>query len=302
MKRSLVMVFVLALMVSMVNAQEWTRSTDSDIEYNCEAVVAVLDAINNGEVDDDVTVLPFIRITGVELNVREYVGIVALTAFEGDVESALTMDRVFSNALDACTLQEAESDTAEVSQAAPEGSFTVIVNGGANLRSCAGTNCSIVRQAAAGEALTVIATEDDWYQVDLGGETAYIANFLVTRGPDAVIDIDETYLDANTGCGIAFNVKRGSADMNIILSGENASEIVVDLFRPNESNALKVQAQLDKTFIDTGDPYILQYYSWNIGWPTGMYQIELTYGGKTSRLAWEMVERADYNIYFMCGE
>ncbi len=297
MKRHIIFgVVMMLLAVGVAQAQEWTPSDDADIEYNCAAVAAVLGALTNSTFDGDTAILPLARVSGTELNVREYVGLLALSAFEGNTDAALKLDDLLNDAVDACSLQQADSASA------PAGSFTVVVNSGANLRSCAGTNCAIVRQAAAGEALTVIGTEGDWYQVDLGGETAYIANFLVTRGPDAVIDIDEPYVDRNTGCVVAFDVKRGDADMSIILSGENASDIVVDLFRPNESKALKVQGQLDKTFIDTGEPYILQYYSWNIGWPTGTYQIELSYGGKTSRLAWEMPERADYNIYFLCGE
>lgn len=303
MKRYVIFLFVVMLLaVGVAHAQEWTPSDDADIEYNCEAVAAVLDALTNSTFDGDTATLPFIRISGAELNAREYVGLFVLSAFEGSTGVSVTLDTIFSDAVDACALKQASSDSGSAAVSAPAGSFTVIVNSGANLRSCAGTNCALVRQAAAGEALTVIGTEGDWYQVDLGGETAYIANFLVTRGPDAVIDISEAYVDANTGCVVAFDVKRGDADMNIVLSGENADDIVVDLFRPNESTALKVQAQLDKEFLDTGEPYILQYYSWNIGWPTGMYQIELSYGGKTSRLAWELSERADYTIYFLCGE
>lgn len=181
------------------------------------------------------------------------------------------------------------------------GTFLLIANSSANLRSCASTDCEIVGRVSQGDVLSGVGQSGDWYQIQLSsGETAFIAGFLVRRGPDAVISTDEAYFDQTTGCYVAFDIRRGTSDLRVILTGARMREVVVDVFRPNESVALRVQGQLDKTFIDTGEPYIHQYYSWNVGFPLGMYNLEITLDGRTSRLAWEMETSGDYNIFVLC--
>lgn len=59
---------------------------------------------------------------------------------------------------------------------------TVLTNG-TNLRSSATTSSSIVTRANAGEKLTVIGEEGEWYNVSLSsGETAFIAKWVVSTG------------------------------------------------------------------------------------------------------------------------
>lgn len=178
--------------------------------------------------------------------------------------------------------------------------FNIIPNSTMNLRSCASTDCEKVGQAQGGELMPVYAVEGEWYQVQTDDGLAWIAGWLTTRGPDALIKTEEIHRDENTGCAVVVDGKRGDRDFAIILAGAKNDDVNVDVFRPNESVPLRVQAQLDKTFIDTGDPYILQYYSWRIGWPNGLYRFEISLNDNTSMLAWQMEEGGDYNLHVYC--
>lgn len=295
-------VLVFLLTGTAVFAQEgsWQTSEDGTIEFNCDTLDEVLEALNEGQnAIDDVIDSPFARFDGNTVSATEYIGMIALLLFAKDDEAEFGSDDVFAPAMEACANVSGNAGTANANVADAD-TFDVIVNGDVNLRSCAGTECSVVGRAANGSLLTVLAVEGDWYQVETEDGTAYIAAWLTSRGPDAIISVDEAYLDPKTGCIIAFDIKRGDMDMNLILSGSDRGRVVADLYRPNETAPVRVEGQLDKTFIDTGDPYIHQYYSWNAWWPNGVYQLEVTRDGETSRLAWELETQGDYNIFVYC--
>lgn len=193
--------------------------------------------------------------------------------------------------------------TAVSAQDGQAGTFTVIVSSNANLRSCASTTCSIAGRATQGDVLTVLETDDGWYHVRTEeGDTAYIADFLVTRGPDEIIDLDEWYTDREAGCEVLVESSRGSMDMVVIIAGDRQDDVVVDLYRPNETRALPVEGQLLKEFIDTKELYIHQYYGWNIGWPFGMYNLEYSIDDLTRRLGFEIEDRGEYLIRVNCGD
>lgn len=277
-----------------IQAQGWSTADDG-LSFNCGALPAVQVALEAGDFNADALSEPFVRLGSQEYSTFEYIGLLTVMALSEERE--ITTADILNRPTEAC---ENAPASGSISGAPTGNTFTVVVNSGANLRSCASTTCSIVSRAAAGDVLTAVGVEGEWYIVEVNGQTAYIADFLVTRGPDAILDTDSVYTDPITGCIVAFDVKRGDSDMRLILSGDGRGDVVADLYRPNESSPLKVQGQLDKTFIDTGDPYILQYYSWNIGWPLGTYQLSIDYNGGVSRLAWEMTERGDYSIYILC--
>lgn len=68
---------------------------------------------------------------------------------------------------------------------------TVLTNG-TNIRSAATTSSSIVMRANAGEKLTVIGEDGDWYNVSLStGETAFIAKWVVSTGDVALAGTPE---------------------------------------------------------------------------------------------------------------
>lgn len=178
--------------------------------------------------------------------------------------------------------------------------FNVAVTGSVNLRSCGSTACNIVGQASNDQVLEVIAQEDDWYEVKWEGGTAFIASWLTSRGPDIQVDLNDGYFDPSTGCVVAMRTGRGDNSIDFAISGEKRDEIWVDIYRPNDSSPVEVNAQYDKTFIDTDEPYIHQTYYWNTWWPTGSYRIELTLANKSTMVGFDITQIGSHTIYVMC--
>ncbi len=305
--RRIVMVGIcLLLSVNAAIAQSsangsWTASPDSGMEYNCGNISIVISAIGNGGQGlsgIDIGLIVARDASGHELTLQEFVGSEAISLFAHDSNALIALDSIFADPKSTCSeaTQSSTNDTLPV-----DGQFTVVANGNANLRSCGNTDCGVVGATHQGDLLTVVGVNGDWYEVQYGNGTAFIASWLTTRGPDAIVQTDQPYADPRTGCVVVFTMKRGDMDITVILSGTHRNSVLADLYRPSESRPLPVAGQLDKTFIDTGEPYLDQYYSWNIGWTEGTYQLELSANGQTSRLAWELENRGDYYIYIDCG-
>lgn len=185
-----------------------------------------------------------------------------------------------------------------------ESLFNVVANGNVNLRACGATTCDLVGTATNGQVLSVLAVEgegdDQWYQVEWEDGTAYIAGWLTTRGPDVFVDLVEGYEDEATGCVLALRTSRGDSSFEFAISGEHHEDVWVDIFRPGDTSPVRVDAQYDKEFLDTKDPYIHQVYYWTTWWPIGTYNIELRLGDATSMIAFDITENADHLIYVHC--
>jgi hypothetical protein len=291
------LLLVLVLGVPFVQAQdeEWTASEDG-FEYNCTLLTAALTAVEDGDAEAlaDLQNEAFARNEdGDEVSLAAYTGSATLILLGAGEE--VSSDTLFASANSACGSSETSSTTATEGEG-----FNVVVNGNVNVRSCGGTECDVVGQAADGSVLAVISVDGDWYEVEFEGATAFIASWLVTRGPDLVIDIDETYRNEEMGCAVIFDIQRGDSVVSIIMAGDRRNDIFADLYRPNESNPLTVDATYDKTFIDTGDPYVQQYYHWGLYWPAGVYQLEVTVDDETVLLAWELDDPGEYTIFVIC--
>lgn len=303
MRKLLILVVVLFVSINMVYAQdsEWQPNSAKSVEYNCaalETLLSALDASNAKSVTDTANAIIARTKSGDELTVTDYLGAATLALFGSNPNAQLTADVILADASDACSNA---ITTTVASSSEPVDEFNVIANGSVNLRSCSGTECGIVRVTKDKELLTVIGIDGDWYEVKVDNGTAFISSQLTTRGPDEVINITEGYFDAENSCFIIGDPKRGDMDVSIIISGEKQDDLLVDIYRPNETRPLKVEAQLDKTFTDTGDLYILQYYAYNVSWPlNGLYQLEYTLDGTTKKVAWEFDTRAEYNIFVQC--
>ena len=241
-------------------AQEWL--VQGDEEYNCELIRAIAES--------DLGAQPFVRRSGRSYTIVEW-------------------------------FEHCETDRSDASQApTDEVSFRVTVKSSVNLRDCAGTTCNRVGQATSGEVLDVLAIDGDWYQVRMpNGTIAFIAGWLTTRLPDHIVETDEPYLLDN--CIVVPDSSRSTdMDINIIIAGDRKDDVTVDLYAPTQESPLRVDRQLDKTFIDTGEPYIAQFYRWNQWFPSGLYTIEVKLDGVSHRLAWSVSERAQYNVYVSC--
>jgi hypothetical protein len=301
---------VLLLFAGISLAQDDLWHTNGSLEYNCTTLVAALGVIDDETPIDDLEFgdTPMVRSSDGEsdLSLYEYIGTAVMVLLTENSDAEITTADIFAPAILACvegdevdSATSSDEDTDDSSTVSGE-TFNVVVEGNVNLRSCAETTCDIVGQTDDGQILTVVGEDGDWYEVETEDGTAFIASWLTTRGPDDVIPTDEIYEDERTGCRIAFDIKRGDMRLNIILAESGRNDVVVDLYRPNETNPLRVEGQLDKTFIDTGEPYVHQYYDFRVSYPMGVYQLEISYGGETSVLAWELETRGDYNIFVLC--
>ncbi len=264
MKKLFIMVAVILMGAASIFAQEWAEGSDGDTEYNCELVNEIIE-----EYGDQ----PYLRVDNAVLTFAEFHAVQALGCVS--------------------------SDDADIQTAATD--FKVTVNQNVNLRDCAGTSCGLVGKAQPGDIFEVVAEDGDWYEIKFERGTAFIAGWLTTRLPDEVIETDEPYAIAAAGCIVLPDSSRGNdMDINFIIAGERHDDVTVDLYRPNEENPLRVDRQLDKTFIDTGDVYILQVYRWNQWFPTGVYTIEVKLDGRSHKMAWNVAERAEYNVHVYC--
>jgi Bacterial SH3 domain len=288
--------------ISFISAQdtEWRSNKDASMEFNCNTLTDVIAAIPKGDNQSfaDIGNMIIARSKdGEELSTSSYISMTVMSLLSNDDKASITVDDIFAEVTKICD----EDAVAVANTATSVDEFNVIVNGNVNIRSCAGTQCEIVQVAESGSLLTVIAVDGDWYEVRLDTGTAFIASSLTTRGPDEVISVDDTHFDAPTGCYIAFDQKRGDMAVNIIIYGKKRNDVLVDLYRPADTKPLRVDAQYDKTFTDTNDPYIDQYYAWSVSWPLqGRYQLEVVLDGTTRKFAWEFKEKGDYAIFVGC--
>lgn len=256
-------VAIILMSVTSALAQEWITRSNDGLEYNCEVIRKIM--------EEDYADEPFQR--------------------DGDNVSTL---------LEAFAIVGCFEDYIAEAKLA-DSNFKVTVKSNVNLREGAGTSFKLAGQAKPGDILEVVAEEGDWYEIKFGRGTAWIAGWLTTRLPDAIVETGEPYIIAETGCLVVPDPSRSSdMDINVIITGERKKDVVVDLYAPTKPEPLRVQGQLDKTFIDTGDTYIHQYYRWNQWFPTGIYAIEIKIDGEAYRIAWNVTERAEYNLFVQC--
>ena len=136
---------------------------------------------------------------GISLQLADYAEQI-VNATDTEIDSMRQeIDILLADYLAGCA--EATETPAETTETPTETStvlFTVVPTGNVNIRSCSATTCDIVETSTNGQVYNVIAEEDDWYEIELeSGDTGFIASWLVTRGPDEVVDIYEGYFDGS---------------------------------------------------------------------------------------------------------
>jgi hypothetical protein len=285
-------------MLFMIAGTAWAQNNTGEIAFNCDVVSALKSIIDSGDVVDvdlNDTIIGQ-NAAGDTISINDYISNSVVSLFSQDANTNINMNDIFAAANAACSPADANSTI----QLGGVTTFSVIVSGNANLYTCADTSCDIVQAVTEGTPLTVVDVEGDWYQVQLADRTAYVASWFTTLGTDHVIQIDEPYLDENTGCTVAFNVQDGNMNIRIVIAGENRNMVFVDLYRPTEMQPLMIAGLLDKNFSDTGDPYIDQYYRDNVTWTDGMYLLEISLHNRTTKLGWELGTRGKYNILVHC--
>ena len=97
-------------------------------------------------------------------------------------------------------------------------------------------------------------------------------------------------------CQIYTSQDRGRFDFQVIISGASQERAHVDVAHNGET--LEVDKRYRKTFSDSADPYILQYYS-TYGLQSGNYTISWKLGTKTAKRTLNLKE-ADWRIDVYC--
>ncbi len=118
--------------------------------------------------------------------------------------------------------------------------------------------------------------------------------------PDKVLETGEFYRDRNTGCEVFVESEGFDGDLNIVLFKNRREDVVVNVYRPNQSSPLRVSDRFNDVSEDTGEPFIWQYYSVDFAWLEGLYRLEITLDGRTSLLAWRLERAGDQVIYVFC--
>ncbi len=188
--------------------------------------------------------------------------------------------------------------------------YFVVPTSNMNVRACGSTSCDVVGSVTATDVIEVLEETDDdqgrgqWLRFELDGGEAWVAGWLTRPGPDIRLsqsEIEDGYLDERTNCIVLLNVVRGSSNMAFVITGEARGDVFVDLYRPNENQPLRVDGTYHKTFIDTGDPYLHQVYGWRVGFPSGIYTIDLTGpDGENSIIEFEYTRTGDSSIFVVC--
>ena len=258
--------FMLAIIMIGTNvmyAQEWIMRSEDGLDYNCEVIRMIM--------EEDYADEPFQR--------------------DGDNVSTL---------LEAFGIVGCFEDlTAETQPTTTD--FKVTVKSNVNLREGPGTSFRLAGQVSPGDVLEVVAEDGDWYEIKRGRETAFVAGWLTTRLPDVLLTTGEAHNIEEANCIVVPDSSRSSdMDISFVITGDRKGDVVADLYAPTQDTALRVDRQLDKTFIDTGETYIYQVYRWNQWFPHGIYTIEITIDDEDYTMAWNVSERADYNIYVVC--
>jgi hypothetical protein len=119
MMKKMILLWICALIgVMPLVAQDWVEGTDEALEFDCNVLTKI---------------------------VAEYNDVVFVKTDKGTASIA----EFFADVVPDCVTIE-KSEPVEINT---ESDFSVIVDGNINLRSCAGTNCDVVGQAADGSVL-----------------------------------------------------------------------------------------------------------------------------------------------------
>ena len=121
------------------------------------------------------------------------------------------------------------------------------------------------------------------------------------RGP-VMLELEESQHDPVTGCIVVLFPESADDDLDILLQGERREEVAARVLGPDERRPRPYDGRLNRTFADSDEPYVLQYYSANQGWPAGLYRLELELEGRVSEFGWHMESPRDQSLLILCDQ
>ncbi len=115
-------------------------------------------------------------------------------------------------------------------------------------------------------------------------------------GPVRVLETDVIYRDDHSGCDFMVQPEGMDADLNVVLAGDRRHAVRARVFQPGSPEIPLVwTGRLVRSFTDTGEPILVQYYRADDPWPAGLYQLEIELDGAATRVSWRL-ERTDNEI------
>lgn len=158
----------------------------------------------------------------------------------------------------------------------------IILNPGTNLREGPSTSTNVIGIANAGDQFPIIATEGDWYQIQLpDGRKAYVAGWIVTtkgmeqnisRGIEKILQGKRIVIDAGHGgrdngaTGLHFKSIEKNLNLEVAKLLEKkltATGATVYMTRTDDSKP-SLQARVDTAIIHRADAFVSIHHNTNI--------------------------------------
>ena len=167
---------------------------------------------------------------------------------------------------------------------------------------CPYSDCEKINRVMRWQAWRVVGLSEGWYEVELEGETGFIAASDVMPGPYALLQVDQHHVSQYHNC--ILYVDRKPEDYRyvaILKTGPAYQEIEVALYKPATDTPLEIVEESHGEFNDSGEPYILQLNSRADHFPIGAYIIELAWSGRIFRYGLDVQEHALFLIRVYCN-
>ena len=189
------------------------------------------------------------------------------------------------------------------------------------LRDCLDGPCETNQYMLRGETLPVVdrVVEDDetWYEVarefkhylevEADDATAFVNASDVAPGPAGFVELDGAYYilheDHRPHCQV--HPRREDAPfvhISAIKAGAAYKDLLVTMTAPLTESPMPIKDEPERTFSDSGDPYIHQLYEpMIIAKGKGVFTIDLTLDGITYRLGFDLTEPGIYRFHLYCN-
>lgn len=188
------------------------------------------------------------------------------------------------------------------------------------LLACLDGSCEADEYLERGAALPVVdrvlQEDEQWYEVtrefkhyldvEAADATAFVPAEDVVSGPAGFIELEGDYAilheDHMPLCRI--HTLQGAKDRMLLVSlksGPAYEDMQVDIYKPFSESPLYVMRELEKTFKDSGLPYINLVFDWlDHGSQLGIYTVHLTLDSITYQFGMDLKEVAVYYFLIHC--
>lgn len=239
-----VWIFALSTLGALAQS-DWVENEDGTLEYNCRSLTAIAEEY------------------GEQIYTRQ-----------GD--DLLTFAKAHQQELAECATVSNNGDAVL---------YKININPGTNIRDAATTASTILGKGQSGTVYEVYSETEGtnyvWLEIQLDGETAYVAQNLTTRLPDLILDpTGDSYLLPGTSCIVYHKRRRDRrTTINPVLYGDEARDrIEVDVYKPGSDTPVPIYRS---DFDFNTDGTYQRYSQW---WGSGNYTLEIRGYGQMHRV------------------